>query len=190
MNCSKSQDDYASYCPFRMSDGRQFTDYRPRCIANHKGSIDPTGKQVNSLNSYEYRQYMISNGEDIMMNNRMSAYNNNKCGPCIEPFNEGTMLSEQNKVVCNKNSCSSYVANPDGLGTGRQYESIDTNQNVEEYSIERQFATLKMSEQMLLSKESCVAPEDTLYFSYDKNDVASSCECRTFNPSGGAPICL
>jgi hypothetical protein len=108
-------------CPPRMADGRIFTDYRPKCISNTslhevQGSMPP--------NSYEYRQYLINNGEDIMNKNRQAIYNEYVCRPCMEPFNQGTMLPEQRMTKCDGNKCSFYTTDATGLGTGRNYSTI------------------------------------------------------------------
>ena len=44
-------------CPFLMSDGRAFTDYRSSAYLN-----DELRMQGNVGNSYEFRQYLINNG--------------------------------------------------------------------------------------------------------------------------------
>lgn len=102
----------SSQCPARMADGRAFTDYRPRCAINFQNI---------SMNSYDYRQYLIANAESIMQERRDTAYEANKCGPCVAPFNQGTMLPEQSMVTCDKSTCSFKVTDPTGLGMGRQY---------------------------------------------------------------------
>ena len=95
-----------------MADGRAFTDYRPRCAINFKNI---------SMNSYDYRQFLIANAERLMQEGRDAAYQENKCGPCVAPFNEGTMLPEQSMVTCDASTCSFKVTDPNGLGMGRQY---------------------------------------------------------------------
>ncbi len=60
----------SSTCPFWMSDGRSFGDvvYNPRCQQQYTTQFD---KQFTS--SYEYRQYLIENGEQIIAQNSMNA---------------------------------------------------------------------------------------------------------------------
>ena len=99
MQCKKASDNKYNNCPPLMADGRMFTDYRPRCIANFAvaGGASLPGN-FDLPNSYEYRQYLIKNASDIMAKNRQMAYQNNACGPCTNPYNEGTMLPEQSMV--------------------------------------------------------------------------------------------
>lgn len=110
MNCAACGDH--AHCPLKMADGRAFTDYRPRCAIDFEAI---------SKNSYDYRQYMIQNAEAIMQKNRNVAYDANKCGPCVAPFNQGTMLPEQSMIKCNASTCTFSLVNPNGLGMGRQY---------------------------------------------------------------------
>lgn len=151
-------------CPQLMSDGRAFTDYRPRCM------------QTFLACNYDNRQYLQNNAETIMQNNRREFYNENKCIPHVAPYNEGTMLSEQNMVVCNKNTCSTTVNDPNGLGTGRKYSS-------EPQSANEQFLQFKEIE----NGEKCInGYDDPLFYSYDRE--FEHCE-RNLNPSGMVPKC-
>ena len=62
-------------CPPRMSDGRQFTDYRPRCEAVFGGLPQP-------MSSYEYRMFLTSHAEDIINKNRDIATLRSSCDWC------------------------------------------------------------------------------------------------------------
>ena len=110
-------------CPvYNMSDGRHFTDYRPRCELNSAELANNSGV----LNSYEYRMYLQHNAEKLMKQNEEFSEENNKCVPCFD-FNEaGTMLPEQNKTQCNANTCNTTLNDSAGLGTGRNY-NVPTN---------------------------------------------------------------
>jgi len=112
MSCVPCKDH--ANCPLKMADGRAFTDYRPRCAVNFDSL---------TMNSYEYRQHLITNAQSIMQQQREVVYDRNKCGPCVSPFNQGTMLPEQALVQCNASTCTFKVTNPSGLGLGRQYGS-------------------------------------------------------------------
>jgi hypothetical protein len=104
-------------CPvFNMADGRHFTDYRPRCVQNN--SVINNNTAV--LNSYEYRMYLQHNATKIMEENRGVASDNNKCDPCFDLNEDGTMVPEVNKFDCNANTCSLVENNPNGIGTGRK----------------------------------------------------------------------
>jgi hypothetical protein len=102
-------------CPFRMSDGRNFTDYRPMC------TIDYQNKQKNNFkSSYEERQYFIQNASKMMQQNENSAKISNNCKECFS----STMLPEKNITQCNKRVCSFNTQDPSGLGTGRNYNIL------------------------------------------------------------------
>lgn len=111
-NCNECSDAKYSSCPPKMSDGRLFTDYRPRC---HNFMMNK--------NSYEQRQLMIHNAEEMLKVERTKV---KYCGPCMEPFNVGTMLEEQSVVTCDNNSCKVTLKNPHGLGQGRDYNIDET----------------------------------------------------------------
>lgn len=115
--CFKTSDNKHFGCPPRMSDGRHFTDYRPSCQVNNMIKAD-NGTQ----NSFQYRQFLAHNAVELMNINRRHACEKNCCAPDQSLFNEGTMLPELNKKVCDKNSCMIVANNPDGLGTGRMYQ--------------------------------------------------------------------
>ena len=117
--CERQPNRVDGQCPvYNMADGRHFTDYRPRCVQNNN-----VVSNTNVLNSYEYRMYLQHNAEKIMKENEGLASNNNKCTPCFD-FNEnGTMLPEVNKFQCNANTCSLNNNDNSGVGTGRNYET-------------------------------------------------------------------
>ena len=163
-------------CPQRMADGRNFTDYRPKCISNFADFIPDE-----TMSSYDYRQYMQNNATTILNKIRQDVYNANKCGPCVKPYNVGTMLPEQNEVVCNKSTCKSTLKNANGLGTGRTYSSSSSDTKDE-------FLYLKQDEQDGF-KGACVSThDDPMYYSFSKNNLADKCE-RAFKPSGSLPTC-
>jgi hypothetical protein len=64
-------------CPPRMEDGRFFTDYRPRCV------VDSTIRSQNNIqNNFDYRMFLINNGEKMIENFRIEAVKKNKCEAC------------------------------------------------------------------------------------------------------------
>lgn len=173
--CSRVSDNRHYNCPPKMSDGRHFTDYRPRCLVNFSFPNDQP------MNSYEYRQYLIQNAEKLMRQNTSMAYAMNMCGPCVEPYNVGTMLPEQNIVKCDANTCKTYINDQDGVGTGRQYM---TN-NKEKY--QEEFLKQKQKEQQLLSSANncCATPADDLaYFPWDGMVLQEDIQ-RVAVPGGG-----
>lgn len=107
-----------SGCPFRMSDGRNFTDYRTRC------TIDYETKVKNAFqSSYDQRQFLIHNAAKLMQENNRVAESMNACSGCFPKTAPGTMLPEKNMVKCNGKFCEFDVATPNGLGTGRNYNA-------------------------------------------------------------------
>ena len=116
--CHPSNNKYFD-CPPRMSDGRNFTDYRPSCDVNNAylnlGDI---------LNSYEYRMFLTRNAENLMNKNRQTACDDNCCSQCMPPYDIGTMLPEKNLVRCDKNTCDMGLSYSGGLGTGRVYSDF------------------------------------------------------------------
>ena len=119
-NCSSCKrtptmnSDNSSVCPFRMSDGRNFTDYTPNCMSY-------TGSNRKFKSSYDERQYYIHNANELMNKNEKYAIDQNgNC--CSYNMNEsGTMLPEKNMISCNGKTCTSEMVNENGLGDGRKY---------------------------------------------------------------------
>lgn len=109
-----------SDCPYRMADGRHFTDYNTRCGQNQ------FTQREKLPSNYEYRMFLISNAEKLIQENRDKAMLDNRCTPCFEPFEDGTMLPEQSKQVCNDKSCSFQPHNEGGLGLGRKHVTQET----------------------------------------------------------------
>lgn len=156
-------------CAPRMQDGRNFTDYRPRCMVNSVADAQ--------MNSYQSRQFMIQNAVDLMQKNRQVSYEQNRCGPCMEPFNQGTMMPEQLIQTCNASSCTFKVNDINGVGLGR-----DSTPN-------KAFLEAKMNEQkMLANLENCCATslDDEKYFPFDYRVPSTS--DRVAIPGGGNPF--
>lgn len=121
--CSKPTDNAYFNCPPRMSDGRHFTNYQPRC-SNFRNIFmieEENGFHYPPANSYDLRQYLIHNGEKIMELNREEAFQKNLCGPCS--INPSTMLPEQTKIACNANTCKVSLNDTRGFGQGRTYHT-------------------------------------------------------------------
>ena len=61
MSCHKISNNKYFDCPALMSDGRQFTDYRPSCDMNNMYRVK------NGIpNSFQYRIFVTNNAEKIM----------------------------------------------------------------------------------------------------------------------------
>lgn len=109
-------------CPSRMSDGRSFTDYRPRCIVNAE-LLNKLAVTNMVQSSYESRMYLQKNAEQVMEEERKKAMDRLiPCAPCKRSFNDpGTMLPERYVVRCDGVTCTRVETNPTGLGDGRAY---------------------------------------------------------------------
>lgn len=84
MNCNKTSNNKYFDCPALMSDGRIMTDYRSATTLN-----DMIRLNNKTLSSYDYRQFLIHNGEAIMKINDEYMDNKNSCksGELVEvPF--------------------------------------------------------------------------------------------------------
>lgn len=180
--CTKSTEPKYRNCPPIMSDGRHFTDYRPRCDINFVGPKDKT------LNSYDYRMYLTQNGERILGEVRREQYERNMCGPCMEPYQVGTMLPEQSVQECDTNTCRFTVGNPDGLGLGRLQRTYKDPQVAQQ---EERFALFKENEQRALSKYApcCTTAADdaNLYALDGRQRAVSKSYGRPAVPGGGVP---
>lgn len=117
MSCC-NQKEPLSHCPMKMSDGRSFTDYRPRCAVNAELLNDLAQKNL-VKSSYESRMFLQQNADMIMERNRQSSINNlMPCAPCKRPFSDnGTMYPQRYIVKCSATNCEKIEVNPDGLGT-------------------------------------------------------------------------
>ena len=104
---SKTSDNVNLDFPARMADGRIFTDYRSNCLMNH---ILSQGK-----NSFEYRNFLINNGNKIEDEYMKKLNNDVKCNDC----NAQTLLPLQSVQVCDSGVCVNQLKNPNGLGMGR-----------------------------------------------------------------------
>lgn len=109
-------------CPTRMSDGRAFTDYRPRCITNAE-LLDKVAKNGMVQSSYESRMYLQKNADQFMESERKKAEERLiPCIPCLRSTTDpGTMLPERYVVRCDGVTCSRKEVVPNGLGDGRKF---------------------------------------------------------------------
>lgn len=117
MSCCNSKEPL-SHCPMKMSDGRCFTDYRPRCAVNAE-LLDDLAKKNIIKSSYESRMFLQQNAEMIMERSRQSSIERlAPCAPCNRSLNEaGTMYPQRYIVKCSTTNCEKIEVNPDGLGT-------------------------------------------------------------------------
>lgn len=118
MSCSAPH----ACCPPRMADGRLFTDYRSRCDINAATENAP-------VDSFAYRQFLITNADTFMTRDRKRAYARGSCAPCATPYERGTMLPEKDVYKCTPNVCKYTAADENGLGVGREYAFTDEYKN-------------------------------------------------------------
>jgi hypothetical protein len=115
-SCYRTNDNKYSNAPPKMADGRHFTDYRPNCFLNNRIQVEN-----DITNSYDMRLFLTRNAEKLMELNKKNSYVMNGSIECKKPYNQGTMLPEESKVVCNSQTCKVVHNYDNGLGMGRMY---------------------------------------------------------------------
>ena len=113
--CSKD----VNNCINKMSDGRHFTDYRPRCIIN-TSIIEEVVNNTNINSSYDSRMYLQQNANKIMDRNKKNSSLNVKSS-CTPANGISTVLPERYTIRCDSTSCTRVETNVNGLGDGRSY---------------------------------------------------------------------
>lgn len=176
--CERPSNNKFFNCPPRMSDGRHFTDYRPRCTQQYLDKIEN-----NIQSSYDHRLYLQRNADELIARNAKEAYQLNQCGPCVEPYDVGTMLPELEKQVCNERTCSFNVNDPYGLGLGRNYGTEQVNKFNQKLVEEKTKDTLNFKE----STQCCGTIQDDLEY-FPINKLVSENYPRQAHPSGGKPL--
>ena len=111
-------------CPLRMSDGRAFTNYEPRC--NFNAYVNSKLAENNMIkSSYEMRLYLQQNYDKIVEDDRKKAIDNiSPCGNCGigDLINvKNNELNEKYAVNCDGVSCYKTLTNPSGLGTQKLF---------------------------------------------------------------------
>lgn len=109
-------------CPIKMSDGRYFTNYEPRCMRNaYLNDFLTANNVINS--SYEQRLFLQANSQMIIDDERKRALD--ALLPCI-PCKSGELINEKDKLLqdkyqvsCDGVSCKKTLINEQGLGTAK-----------------------------------------------------------------------
>ena len=109
MNCYRTSNNKFFTAPPRMADGRHFTDYRPNC---HVNNMMRNNNEI--YNSFDYRLFLSRNADNIMDANRKHAHLKNAVTKCKQPYETGTMLPEQDRVLCDKHNCKVIENNKNG----------------------------------------------------------------------------
>lgn len=177
--CERPSNNKFFNCPPRMADGRHFTDYRPRCTQQFQDKVSNK-----LMSSYESRMYLQANAEDLIKVNARTAYMTNRCGPCVEPYDQGTMVPEQELQQCNSRTCSFGVNDPYGLGLGRKFYTEDVDQTFRKRFLEEKEKETQYFKQ---TSQCCGTVTDDLeYYPIDGNVPAEF--PRPAMPSGGRPM--
>tara|TARA_B110001469_G_C9636615_1_gene319290 strand:- start:1607 stop:2062 length:456 start_codon:yes stop_codon:yes gene_type:complete len=122
MNCYKASNNKFFNSVAKMSDGRTFTDYRPNNEINEH--ILSNNKVANMHN---YRMFLSRNAKAIMEKNNEYMFLKNGLYNCKKPYEIGTMLPEQTRVVCDEHNCKRVLVNENGIGQGREYVTKGPN---------------------------------------------------------------
>jgi hypothetical protein len=135
------------------------------------------------MSSYDYRMYLTQNAEEMIKKNAVNAYMQNRCGPCVEPYDVGTMLPEIEKQTCNERTCSFAVNDPYGVGLGREFytqgrEDVFKKKFLEQKEIEQGY--------FRENAQCCGTINDEMQ--YYPIDGTTPMVMRSAVPGGGTPL--
>ena len=165
-----------------------FTDYRPRIDVQLENQRTPMSS------SYDYRQFLQSHAEKIVQQQRDGVFRRTYCGPCMQPYDIGTMLPEADFVVCDKVSCTTRPGFPGGIGTGRIYGTSPEQRVARDAFLTAQ--TRMQNELQSAGNANCCAPPANPYlersgttdrYSQEKGQNQNT---RWAVPGGGRPSSL
>lgn len=191
--CTNPSDNKKFQCPPRMSDGRHFTNYHPRC-ANLRNAFmiqDGADYKFPPQNSYDFRQYLIHNGSKIMDINREESFQRNMCGPCS--INPSTLLPEQTVIKCNENVCKVSLNDKNGLGQGRDYDDYAKVDHKEKQRLNSAYASTSIyDERNMVQKDAQGKKNCCTNYIDDANLYPLDGKIDTFSrltiPGGGNPL--
>ena len=167
--CYKTSNNKFFGCPARMSDGRNFTDYRPDCHVNN------LIRQNNSTyNSFQYRMFLTHNAEKLMNLNRTYACEKNCCGPCQSPYDVGTMMPSNSAVDCNANKCGNNIGDISNM-CGQAVNSSQPLVCPGIYNPNK-------------PKNCCTPPKNNFDYYPDNREEGEIGVRRLTSPSGGIPL--
>jgi hypothetical protein len=162
-----------------MADGRLFTDYRPRCDIQLENSAPPFG-------THEYRQYLIANASDLIKSHRSAAFTRAYSGPCVAPYDRGTMLPEADRFRCDKVSCQRVPGEAGGLGTGRDYGQLPSHKEAMDRFLQQQN---EMQAKLKSGANCCACAGGDGYFPMPGfNSQPQQSMARWTVPSGAEPL--
>ena len=123
MSCYKTSNNRFFNATSRMSDGRNFTDYRP----NNEMNAHIINNN-NIANSHDYRMFLNRSAENIMKKTNEYMFMKNGSFDCVKPFESTSMLPEKTRVVCDQHKCEVKLVNENGFGQGREYATQGPNE--------------------------------------------------------------
>ena len=181
--CYKTSDNKYAGCPPIMADARHFTDYRPNCQLNN------VIRANNSIvNSNQYRNFLTNNATKIMDMNRTHTTKKNACGPCMAPYNTGSMLPEQSMQTCNNKSCNVDFVNEAGLGMGRDYGKTPEQPSLRGQKTAPEGVCSNWPSYLPVGQgANCCAPDDS-EMNYQGDSKAQGDMPRLTVPSGGVML--
>lgn len=131
-DCFKVSNNKYPDCPALMDDGRAFTDYRSACYLN-----DVLRVKNGITNSYDYRQFLIHNGSEIMNTVRLYNIQKSSCTSC-----EAKPVNCQNVCNVDRQSVNCSLTNDCGLGTCYKAVPLPQSNYANQLSVNKNFAPL------------------------------------------------
>lgn len=132
-DCYKVSNNKYPDCPAIMDDGRAFTDYRSACYLN-----DMLRVKNGIQNSYDYRQFLIRNGENIINTVRLYNIQKTSCRPC-----DAKPINCQNICEVNRQSVNCSLNNECGVGTCYKAVPLPPSDYANRLSESRDFASFQ-----------------------------------------------
>ena len=118
-------------CPAIMNDGRAFTDYRSSCYIN-----DIIRVKNGITNSYDYRQFLINNGNEIMNSIRLYNIEKSACNAC-----DAKPIECQNICNIDRQSVNCSLSNSRGFGTCNRAVPLPPSQYANKLSENRELSS-------------------------------------------------
>ena len=107
---SKVTDNVELDFPARMSDGRQFTDYRQNCILNNN--------LAQGKGSWEFRYFLTNSADKVRQTFLTNQEKITACTKCAD----NTVLPVKTILNCSPTGCNYQLNDANGLGQGRSFQ--------------------------------------------------------------------
>jgi hypothetical protein len=131
----------------------------------------------------EYRQFLIHNAEKVMQHHRSQAFDRAYCGPCVEPWSQGTMAPEADAFVCDKVSCGRVPGTAGGIGTGRHYGMMPEHKEAQDMFLADQ---AEIAKTRMDKGGNCCGSANAGYYPMFGMNVTPG--LRSAVPGGGTPL--